>query len=737
MPQLEQLLQRVPFFSAVPVEALRGVVADSFQKRYRPGEKVVVQGEYGHTMFVVVRGGVRSVLTLEDGSERELSRLDQPGQFFGELSVLSSARRMLTVVAESDAVLLEIEKQRVEKLAKEHDQVLPGLEALYERRSIAIYLAQSGHFVGLSPALIDEVINRSSLRILARDDAAYEMGQPNDALYLVMNGHLKMTRPSGERVSVLAYFNAGDFFGVPDDGAARAATVTALGKSEIIRIPSELVHKLLGSPVIRERLKKVTFARKEALLKVLGGGQTVAMAAQQLMLDGQVEAASLLIIDLERCVRCGNCSASCHERHGASRLARRGKKVRRRVHGFEEGQHQHVLVPSSCYHCANPECMVGCPTGAIHREKDGEVNIYDFCIGCTNCARRCPYDNITMAARADAGVVDAAGKKKSKQIATKCDLCAGYADAACVSNCPTGAVLRVDPKVYFEEVAALRQGAIEGPQAKARATVDKVASSPRPIALGALGVAALLAVVWLAGARRPSSASGLLLGGFGFVAVLGATALAARRRLARWRLGTLQRWTQVHIALGALGFFAALLHADFALHGWLTGTLLVTFAGVFLSGCCGQIIYTRVPPLLARVEGEKSQLVEDVLNERLELEAELEGFAETEALAALARAARRPAGGLRARARGDYQPEQFAASVLEDPAIEQAIANLPPDRRADGRRVVTDVVRVADCRVSLGLYRLLRVWLALHIAGTALLLALLFAHVAAALFYFR
>src|SRR6185369_15698421 len=230
------------------------------------------------------------------------------------------------------------------------------------------------------------------------------------------------------------------------------------------------------------------------------------------------------------------------DRHGASRLARRGKKIRRRVGGFQAGQHQHVLVPSSCYHCANPECMVGCPTGAIHREKDGEVNIYDFCIGCTNCARRCPYDNITMAERTDAGDLDAAGKKKSKQIASKCDLCAGYADAACVTNCPTGAVQRVDPKVYFEEVAALRQGALEGAQAQARST-GSLKKSPAPVLAAALVTALGLVAAYLFGAtpRHASTPSGLGLGIFAFSACLGAVALAGRRRMKKLSLGSLQR----------------------------------------------------------------------------------------------------------------------------------------------------------------------------------------------------
>jgi CRP-like cAMP-binding protein len=743
MAQLEQLLSQIPFFQTVPEDALRQVASDSFQKRYRPGEKVITQGEYGHTMFMIVRGGLKVVLTLEDGTEREISRLDRPGQFFGELSVISQARRSATVVADTDSVLLEIEKQRVEKLSRDHRQVLSSLEALYETRMVTAYLAQCGHFVGLRPEVMAEVIEKSTLRILARDDVVYENGSPNDALYLVKDGHLKMQRAgaTGGQVNVLGYFNAGDFFGVPEEGAQRQATVTALGKTEIIKIPSEMTTKLLESPVIAERLKKVTFARQEALLKVLGGGQTVAMAAQQMMLDGQVEAASLLIIDLEKCVRCGNCSASCHDRHGASRLARRGKKIRRRVGGFQEGKHQHVLVPSSCYHCSNPECMVGCPTGAIHREKDGEVNIYDFCIGCTNCARRCPYDNITMADRTDAGELDAAGKKKSKSIATKCDLCAGHSDAACVTNCPTGAVLRVDPKVYFEELAALREGALEGQRAKARSTVDAAGfrRGPLPVVAGGVVFACLLLATYLFGSKPhgAGSTSGLVLGAFGFFCCLGATALAARRRLRALPLGTLQRWTQVHIALGATGFFAALLHANFGIHGWLTSALLLVFGAVFLSGFLGQTIYTLVPPILTRIEGETSMLVEDVHNERRQLQKELAALVDSQPMRAIAKAARVLVGGLAARVRRDYHPERFAESVQTHERMVHLLAQLPPERRADGRRVVADLSHLVDCQVSLRLYRLMKTWLAVHIAGTAVLLTLLFAHVAVVLFWFR
>ncbi|MEO8496877.1 MAG: 4Fe-4S dicluster domain-containing protein, partial [Planctomycetota bacterium] len=54
------------------------------------------------------------------------------------------------------------------------------------------------------------------------------------------------------------------------------------------------------------------------------------------------------------------------------------------------------LVPSACRQCLNPSCMIGCPVGAIQRGANGQIEIRDWCIGCSLCARQCPYDSIQM-----------------------------------------------------------------------------------------------------------------------------------------------------------------------------------------------------------------------------------------------------------------------------------------------------------------------------------------------------
>ena len=45
-----------------------------------------------------------------------------------------------------------------------------------------------------------------------------------------------------------------------------------------------------------------------------------------------------------------------------------------------------------CQHCADPECVKVCPTGASHKLEDGTVQVdKEKCIGCQFCAMSCPY----------------------------------------------------------------------------------------------------------------------------------------------------------------------------------------------------------------------------------------------------------------------------------------------------------------------------------------------------------
>ena len=146
-----------------------------------------------------------------------------------------------------------------------------------------------------------------------------------------------------------------------------------------------------------------------------------------------------MLIDEDRCVRCDDCVKACASAHdGNPRFIREGK------------HHDHWMVAHACMQCVDPVCMLGCPTGAIHRTNKGVVVINDdTCIGCATCADACPYNNIQMVQIKDnqGRAILSSDKQEAIMKATKCDLCNTQSSGpACVQACPHDALIRIDFK---------------------------------------------------------------------------------------------------------------------------------------------------------------------------------------------------------------------------------------------------------------------------------------------------
>jgi Fe-S-cluster-containing hydrogenase component 2 len=154
---------------------------------------------------------------------------------------------------------------------------------------------------------------------------------------------------------------------------------------------------------------------------------------QMAMETGLIHGESVLLIDLSTCTRCDECVRGCADAHnGDTRFIREGQK------------YQRWLVPTACYQCTDPTCMIDCPTGAITRQVGTlEVTIDEpTCIGCGNCANRCPWGNIIMVEKEEKRA-----DGKPVEIAAKCDLCITRPEGpACVQMCPHGSAVRISFK---------------------------------------------------------------------------------------------------------------------------------------------------------------------------------------------------------------------------------------------------------------------------------------------------
>ena len=107
-----------------------------------PGEGVIREGDPGNSLFAVHRGTLQ-VVRAEDRLDpytglfwKAIAELG-PGQWFGETSLLTGAPRSATVVAFTEAEILELPKEAFEASLKREPEVLEHLVDLMERRERA------------------------------------------------------------------------------------------------------------------------------------------------------------------------------------------------------------------------------------------------------------------------------------------------------------------------------------------------------------------------------------------------------------------------------------------------------------------------------------------------------------------------------------------------------------------------------------------------------------------------
>jgi CRP-like cAMP-binding protein len=90
---------------------------------YVPGQVIIRQGTLGETFYLIIEGEVEAIAELPDGTERVINRLKR-GQYFGEIALLGSGRRTVTVRAGGAAPVKIVEMDR------------PALDVMYQSEQL-------------------------------------------------------------------------------------------------------------------------------------------------------------------------------------------------------------------------------------------------------------------------------------------------------------------------------------------------------------------------------------------------------------------------------------------------------------------------------------------------------------------------------------------------------------------------------------------------------------------------
>src|SRR5688572_10758827 len=759
---------------------------------YDGGEEIMREGEWGGNTFYIAVEGLLDVYVGANGSRRKVSVLE-PGALFGEMALLAGIERNATIAvpANQSAVVLEVSRPALRLLRKlpKFGQIL---DETYRAHGFARVLDDFAGFTDkpLSQSLMSALRQSARFMIYGKNHVLCLEGEAIDRVIFIKSGWLRRARGirfhaatpevvmgMDEGIGV-DFLGAGNCLGL--EGVTKPETwkyiASLMARTEVLEVS---LKDFSSDPELRRQLFDALSAfsnADDALPLTLESVVDVnaLKSAEESIATGIIDGRNVLVMDMDLCVRCGNCSLACHKVHGQSRLLRRGIQIERPV-AIGKKRLQHALVPQVCMHCADPECLTGCPTGAIFRDPRGQVDIDRVtCIGCFDCATQCPYDAISMVPReapANGGGfmsklarvfsfrIDEAPAPAAADdvVAIKCNLCeetslnppgARRQAYSCEENCPTGALVRVNPVEYFEEVKSAR-GLVFRDQTHAFGrNIHK--SDPLARAWHIAGllatILAIAGVVWgLARFGYDDVVAGAwltmrwLTGIVGLVGVAFVMTYPFRKQVYRRRAGALRYWMLVHVYAGVVAGVVLLLHSGARLGGVGEGLLYVVFDLVILSGVVGIVAYIVAPRIMTRIEGEPL-LVEDLEARRDELQKQSASILE------------QSEGWLKEEIRDRIYPRFSSRAFLwrqlsRREELKSLLAQAREEFKLHTMRTATHEERelllsAVETAVTLRrvdallvLHRTLRSWIPIHVVSTAAMLALMIVHIAQVVFF--
>ncbi|GAB4530509.1 MAG: hypothetical protein Kow0063_08700 [Anaerolineae bacterium] len=130
--EIEESLQRIPFFRGLPPDVVSAIAAKLRYVHYKHGEVVFVEGSLGDSLYLIESGQVK--ISTGSGADEKVINYLGPGNFFGEMALLLNQRRSANVTVVIDADFWMLRKSDLDELLEEYPTIALHLSRELSRR---------------------------------------------------------------------------------------------------------------------------------------------------------------------------------------------------------------------------------------------------------------------------------------------------------------------------------------------------------------------------------------------------------------------------------------------------------------------------------------------------------------------------------------------------------------------------------------------------------------------------
>src|SRR5258708_4132945 len=175
-------LTTIPLFKQLSSDALEKLSGLMVRESHKAGDTIFLAGERGDALYVVDSGKVRIGVRDGDGNDVALSELE-PGNFFGEMSVLDGGKRSANATAVVDTTLHCLRREDFEGFLAEHPRA--ALEVI---RGIGERLRQTNLLVSQRVTRNANIVHERGLSTLDRFAVAITNKVGSMGFFLIIAG---------------------------------------------------------------------------------------------------------------------------------------------------------------------------------------------------------------------------------------------------------------------------------------------------------------------------------------------------------------------------------------------------------------------------------------------------------------------------------------------------------------------------------------------------------------------